>query len=105
MRGPASAVLLLAMGCRPAEVNAFLDDRAAAICARHAACDSLADAGYTDEDACLAALDASTGALADQGALACETFDAAAADDCLTTYAAAPCDEPPDLSRCDEACR
>ncbi|MDP2309015.1 MAG: hypothetical protein Q8P18_23530 [Pseudomonadota bacterium] len=85
-------------------MNAFLDDRRDAICARHTACDSLADAGYTDEAACLAALDASTGALADHGALSCETFDAAAAETCLTTYAAAPCDEPPDLASCDAVC-
>jgi hypothetical protein len=101
----AIAGLLLMSACRSVEVNAFIDDRAAAICARHTACDTLADAGYADEAGCLAALDASTGALADQGALACETFDATSADACLTTYAEAACDAPPDLSVCDEVCR
>ncbi|MDP2316104.1 MAG: hypothetical protein Q8P41_24620 [Pseudomonadota bacterium] len=96
---------MLALGCRGPEVTAFLDDRAAAICARHTACDTLGAAGYASEADCLDALDAATGALADQGALACEAFDAAAADACLTTYAAAACDVPPDLEVCESVCR
>lgn len=96
--------LVTALACRSPEVDTFLDDRRDAICARHAACGTLSDAGYDDEAACLDAIEANTGVLADQGALSCETFDADAADTCLATYAAAPCDEPPELSICDGVC-
>ena len=96
--------LLLAFGCRGAEVATFLDDRAVAICARHEACGTLERTGYTSEADCLAALDAATRSLTAEGALACASFDADAADTCLDTYATTPCETPPDLAVCDAVC-
>ncbi len=95
--------LTLLLGCTSPEVSAFLDDRDAALCGRHARCETLADAGYESEDDCLAALSVSRGALADEGALACDSFDEAAVPACLAAWDA-PCDEPPDLAPCDAVC-
>jgi hypothetical protein len=96
--------LILLSACRSPEVVAFLDDRAVAICGRHVTCGTLADAGYADEAACLDAVDATTGALADDGALACEAFSDADAGACLAALTDTPCDVAPDLTVCDAVC-
>lgn len=96
-------VALLLLGCRPPEVEAFLDDRAAAICARHARCETLAAAGYADEETCLTTIAQADGALADAGTLGCDGFDAAAAEACLAAWDV-DCAEVPDLSVCEKVC-
>lgn len=95
--------LVALLGCLAPEVSAFLDDRAAAICARHARCDTLADAGYADEADCVATIATSDGAAHDEGALACDPFHEDAVPACLAAWDT-PCDVPPDLTPCDEVC-
>jgi hypothetical protein len=96
--------LILLAACRSPEVVDFLDARAAAICARHAACGTLESAGYADEAACLDAVDATTGALADDGALRCDAFAPEAAAACLAALTDTLCNEAPDLTVCDAVC-
>lgn len=95
--------LIALLGCGSA-VDGFLVDRDLAICGRHARCESLEAAGYTDEAECLDTLAASTEAAHGENTLGCGTFDAAAADACLAAYDAA-CDVVPDLTECDAVCR
>jgi hypothetical protein len=95
--------LILLAGCRDPELDSFLDDRNAAICARHARCDTLEAAGYADESDCRGALEDSTEQAREDRELQCSDFDAEAADTCLAAYEGS-CDEPPDLTVCDTVC-
>jgi hypothetical protein len=95
--------LILLAGCRNAELSAFLDDRAAAICERHERCGTLEDAGFADIKACELALASADRTLASHGQLGCPGFDASAADTCLAAWDA-DCETPPDLAVCEAVC-
>lgn len=97
------SLFLLIAGCNAA-ARAFSEDRAEAVCAWHARCDTLDDAGFTDQDECTSRLLDSVDALDQGGELECPGFDAAKADACVAVWTDAACDVPPDVSVCDEVC-
>jgi hypothetical protein len=96
--------MTLLLGCRSPEVDAFLLDTTRAICARHALCGTLDDAGYASEADCLVQLDVSLGVAGNDGALSCRAFDNDAAESCLSAWDIA-CDASPDLSVCEDVCQ
>lgn len=93
----------LLYGCVSA-AEGFAQERAQAQCDWHDRCGTLEDAGFdTLNDCTTALLDAVDHDVA-TGQLGCPTYDAAAADECLTVYADNDCVTTPDLSACDEVC-
>lgn len=96
--------LILAWVACASDVRAFAEERAVAICAWHARCETLAEAGFADEATCVAELQHAA-AVADRASeLGCPSFDPEAADTCLAVWAEASCDTPVDVSVCDEVC-
>jgi hypothetical protein len=81
----------------------FPADRADAICARHARCDTLEIAGFVSEEACRDALHDAVSALRARYGLSCETWDADAAAACLAAYEGS-CETAPDLDPCTTVC-
>ena len=95
-------MIWLWLGCSEVDPD-FALNRANAICARHAACDTLSDAGFSSEEGCRAALRQAAEDLVRDGGLACDAWDAEAADACLAAYGVA-CTYPLDLSPCTQVC-
>jgi len=93
-------LIALLLGCSQVDPE-FAGERANALCAWHARCDTLEIAGWTSEDACRADLRAAA-ELLDPGT--CERWSPTAAEACLAAYAEATCDTPPDLEPCLAVC-
>ena len=99
-----SLFFLSLAGCTAAEVRAFAQERAEAVCAWHTRCETLDDAGFTDEAECNSRLSDSVDALDRNGELGCDGFDPTAADACVAVWRDAACDTVPDVSVCDTVC-
>lgn len=86
-------------------VDDFVTARGEAVCARHARCGTLDDAGFESEVACRAAMEDAAADQAAGGELGCAGFDAGAADACVAAWSEAACDAAPDLSACEAVCQ
>ena len=96
--------LMFGLGCNSPELSGFLEDRTIALCARHQRCDTLFDAGFADEAACVDALNAATDALASEGRLSCKNYNAEAASGCLAAVDDSACGTVIDLTDCEVVC-
>lgn len=95
------ALLLLLAGCRGRD---FAEDRAGALCERHARCETLEAAGFATRAECQAALDDAIRAANRSGELDCPDYDADAAEACVAVYEETECGEELELGACEGVC-
>ncbi len=93
--------LLALIGCAG---RAFADRHADAVCAWRARCETLEVAGFASEEECQTASQESVARRDAKGELACEGYDAVAAEKCLAVYADVQCGEAPNLGGCAGVC-